>query len=91
MLGKGPGPISIIAGDQRLGIDKVPAFIKQAYGIEYDQRDLLRQLDDEAALIEAKEEELADMETDRILSQTEDGERFKEDQKLDETDETEKD
>ena len=91
MLGKGPGPISVIAGDQRLGIDKVPAFIEQAYGIEYDQRDLLRQLDDEAALIEAKEEELADMETDRILSQTEDREKFREDQKLDETDETEKD
>ena len=87
ILGKGRGPISVIAGDQRLDIDKVPAFIKQAYGIEYDQRDLLRQLDDEAALIEAKEEELADMETDRILSQTEDvsGE-FEEDQKLDESD-----
>ena len=89
ILGKGRGPISITAGDQRLDIDKVPAFIEQAYGIEYDQRDLLRLLDDEAALIEAKEDELADMETDRILSQTE-GEReeFKEDQKLDEANAT---
>ena len=87
ILGKGRGPISVTAGDQRLDIDKVPAFIEQAYGIEYDQKDLLRQLDDEAALIEAKEEELADMETDRILSQTEDARvEFEEDQKLDETD-----
>ena len=92
MLGTGRGPISIMVGDQRLDIGKVPAFIEQAYGIEDDQRDLLRQLDDEAALIAAKEEELADMETNRILSQTEDGgEEVEEDQELDQTDDDEKD
>ena len=91
MLGESRGPISIRAGDQRLDIDRVPAFIEQSYGIEDDQRHLLRQLDSEAALIAAREEELADLETNRILSQTEDeGEKFEEDQELDETDAEEK-
>lgn len=70
ILGKGRGPVSIRAGDQRLSIAKVPAFIEQAYGIKYDQRDLLRQLDNEAAQLAAEEEELADMETNRILKET---------------------
>lgn len=92
MLGKGRGPISIIVGDQRLDIDKVSAFIELAYGIEDDQRNLLRRLDHEAALIAAKEEQLADMETNRILGQTEDeGEELEENQELDETDADEKD
>ena len=87
ILGKGRGPISVKAGDQRLDFNKVPAFIGQSYGIEDDQRDLLGQLDDEAALIEAREEELADLETDRIIRQTEDTQdEFEEGQILDETD-----
>jgi len=39
----------------------VPAMIQQSYGIVDDQRDLMSQLDEEAALIAAEEEEIADI------------------------------
>ena len=39
----------------------MPAMIQQSYGIVDDQRDLMSQLDEEAALIAAEEEEIADI------------------------------
>jgi hypothetical protein len=54
------GPISIWAGDQSLEVATVPALIQQSYGIDGDQRDLMRLLDEEAPLIAAEEEEKAD-------------------------------
>jgi TIR domain len=54
------GLISIWAGDQSIEIATVPALIQQSYGIEGDQKDLLRLLDEEAPLIAAEEEENAD-------------------------------
>ena len=55
------GPISIRTGDQRIEVATVPAMIQQSYGIEGDQRDLLKLLDEEAPLIAAEEEEQADI------------------------------
>ena len=55
------GPISVRAGDQSMEIATVPAFIQQSYGIGNDQRPLLRLLDEEAPLIAAEEDELADI------------------------------
>lgn len=54
------GLISIRAGDQSIEIATVPALIQQSYGIEGDQKDLLRLLDEEAPLIAAEEDENAD-------------------------------
>jgi len=55
------GPINIWAGDQLLEIAAVPAVIEVPYGILDDQRDLMRLLDEEAPLLAAEEEELADI------------------------------
>jgi transcriptional regulator with XRE-family HTH domain len=55
------GPISVWAGDQNLEIATVPASIQQSYGIARDQRPLMKLLDEEAPLIAAEEDELADM------------------------------
>lgn len=60
LKGRG-GPISVRAGDQSVEIAPVPAMIQQSYGIIDDQRDLMSQLDEEAAIIAAEEEELADI------------------------------
>lgn len=54
------GPINIWAGDQILEVAAVPAIIDVPYGISDDQRDLMRLLDEEAPLLAAEEEELAD-------------------------------
>jgi transcriptional regulator with XRE-family HTH domain len=54
------GPISIWTGDQTMEVATVPASIQQSYGIEGDQRDLMKLLDEEAPLIAAEEEEQAD-------------------------------
>lgn len=64
-----PGPISIRAGDQRMEISTVPAFIQQSYGIAHDQRDLMGLLDQEAPLLAKKEDELADLATEEELTQ----------------------
>lgn len=62
------GLISIWAGDQSIEIATVPALIQQSNGIEGDQKDLLRLLDEEAPLIAAEEEENADYATAESLS-----------------------
>jgi hypothetical protein len=61
LKGRKGGPISIWAGDQSLEIAPVPAMIQQSYGIADDQRDLMSQLDEEAQIIAAEEEEIADI------------------------------
>ena len=61
VLRQGRGPISVRAGDQRMGISTVPAFVQQAYGIANDHRSLLNLLDDEASVIAQMEDELADI------------------------------
>jgi hypothetical protein len=60
ILRRGPGPIAVRAGDQSMEISTRPAFIELAYGIGWDQRDLLRLLDQEAQLIAENEDERAD-------------------------------
>jgi hypothetical protein len=55
-LRHGPGPISIQLGEQSMEIAKVPAFIRQAYGVKRDQRDLMRTLDEVAPLLAMEED-----------------------------------
>src|SRR5262249_27602331 len=55
------GPISIWVGDQDMEVSTVPASIQQSYGISDDQRPLMKLLDEEAPLIAAEEDELADI------------------------------
>lgn len=57
MLRRGPGPISIRAGDQTMAVATTPAFVQQAYGIQDDHMNLMELLDNEAPLI-AEEEEM---------------------------------
>ena len=71
ILRGGPGPISIKAGDQRMEISPTPAFVEQLYGIAYDQKDLLRLLDQEAPLIAGNEDELADLAAEEEFNQPE--------------------
>lgn len=71
ILRRGPGPISIMAGDQRMEVSAMPAFIQQVYGIAYDQKNLLGLLDQEAPLIAGTEDEIADLATEEELSQPE--------------------
>lgn len=54
------GPMLVRAGDQSIEVASFPAFIEQPYGIDGDQRDLLRLLDRAAALMGQAEEEKAD-------------------------------
>ena len=61
MLRRGPGPISIRAGEQWMEAATVPAFIQQSYGIRDDQRDLMGLLDQEAPLIAQWEEKAEDL------------------------------
>jgi hypothetical protein len=61
LRGNRRGPISVWVGDQNMEIATVPASIQQSYGIADDQKSLMRVLDEEAALIAAEEDELADM------------------------------
>ncbi len=70
-LRRGPGPISIRAGDQWMEISTVPAFVQQAHGIEEDQRDLMRLLDQEASLLAEREDILADLAAEQELAQVE--------------------
>ena len=60
-LRRGPGPITIRTGDQTMEIATVPAHVQQAYGIGDDQVHVLTLLDQEAPLIAAAEEEMADL------------------------------
>ena len=55
------GPISVWEGDQSMEIATVPASIQQSYGITNDQKLSLKLLDEEAPLIAAEEDELADI------------------------------
>ncbi len=64
--GKG-GPIAIRAGDQFLEVATAPAHIQLAFGIDSDQRDLMRLLDEEAPVIAADEEERAEIVLDASL------------------------
>lgn len=54
------GPISIRAGDQSLEVSTVPALIQLPYGIFGDRRDLMRELDEEAPVLAAQEDEAVD-------------------------------
>ena len=56
-----PGPILIRAGDQHVEISTSPAVIQNAYGVAFDQKDLLQLLDRAAPLIASQEETLADL------------------------------
>lgn len=56
MLRRGPGPISIKAGDQRMEVATIPAFIQQEYGVQDDHMNLMELLDNEAPLIAEEEE-----------------------------------
>ena len=67
-----PGPtISVWAGDQSLELATVPAFVQQAFGIAFDQKDLLGLLDQEAQLLADQEDELADLAAEIAMSQPE--------------------
>lgn len=67
-----PGPtISVWAGDQALELATVPAFVQQAFGIAFDQKDLLGLLDQEAELLADEEDELADLAAEIAMSQPE--------------------
>jgi hypothetical protein len=61
LRGNRKGPISVWVGDQNMEIATVPASIQQSYGIADDQKSLMKVLDEEASLIAAEEDELADM------------------------------
>ena len=62
VLRQGPGPISIRVGEQWMEVSTSPAFVQQAYGIERDQKDLMRLLDQEAPLIAELEDETDELE-----------------------------
>lgn len=64
MLRRGPGPISIRAGDQRIEVATVPAFIQQAYGLQDDQMNLMELLDHEAPVIAELEEISVEVQTE---------------------------
>jgi hypothetical protein len=67
-----PGPtISVWAGDQTLELATVPAVVQLAYGIAYDQKDLLGLLDQEAELLADQEDEMADFAVELALAQPE--------------------
>lgn len=70
ILKLGPGPLSIRAGDQRVEIASVPAMIQLPYGIAFDQKDLMAQLEEEAELLAEEEDELADAAAVAELSQS---------------------
>ena len=65
-----PGPLSIRAGDQRMEIASVPAMIQLPYGIAFDQRDLMAQLEEEAELLAENEDAVADAAAEAELSRT---------------------
>jgi hypothetical protein len=87
VLRTGGGPISIKAGDQRIEIATIPAFVQQAYGIAGDQKDLLGLLDREAPLIAQEEDDLADREIDNARLEVGLGNDEEEDWMLDSVDE----
>jgi len=66
------GPISVWAGDQNMEIATVPASIQQSYGIANDQKPLLKLLDEEAPLIAAEEDELADIAIEAEMGEEDD-------------------
>lgn len=61
VLGNRPGPITIRLGDQTMEVSPLPAHIHQSYGIEGDRRNLMVELDRDAALI-ARAENAAEVE-----------------------------
>jgi hypothetical protein len=61
------GLITIRAGDQFLEVATAPAQIQLPFGIDSDQRDLMRLLDEEAPVIAADEEELAEIVLDASI------------------------
>jgi transcriptional regulator with XRE-family HTH domain len=63
------GPISIRAGDQSLELSTVPALIQLPYGIAGDHRDLMRELDEEAPVLAAREDEAVDVAFETELEQ----------------------
>lgn len=67
VLRRGPGPISIRAGDQSLDVSTVPAFVQAGYGIAHDNRDLMGLLDQQAEVIAEAEDAMADQATEVAL------------------------
>jgi transcriptional regulator with XRE-family HTH domain len=61
------GPIAIRTGDQFLEVATAPAQIQLPFGIDNDQRDLMRLLDEEAPVIAADEEARAEIVLDASL------------------------
>ncbi|HEY2956444.1 MAG TPA: toll/interleukin-1 receptor domain-containing protein [Candidatus Eisenbacteria bacterium] len=61
VLGSHPGPITVRLGDQTMEVSPVPAYIHQTYGIDGDQRNLMVELDRDAAQI-ARAENAAEVE-----------------------------
>jgi hypothetical protein len=84
VLRRGPGPISIRAGDQWLEVATVPAFVQQAYGIEGDRKDLMGLLDREAPRIAQLEDESIDFSDDIQYVDMTDGEEPIEEETWDE-------
>lgn len=60
-----PGPISIRAGDQLIELSATPAFVKMAFGIPGDLKDLDHGLDTWAEAIESTEERALEAELER--------------------------
>src|SRR5205823_11610985 len=60
-----PGPISIRAGDQSVELSAKPAFVKMAFGIPGDLKDLDHGLDTWAEAIESMEERALEAELER--------------------------
>lgn len=65
------GPISIRAGDQSIELSAKPAFVKMAFGIPGDLKDLDHGLDTWAETIEGKEERALEAALERQLSAAE--------------------
>ena len=65
------GPISIRAGDQSIELSAKPAFVKMAFGIPGDLKDLDHGLDTWAETIEGKEERALEAALERQLSSAE--------------------
>jgi hypothetical protein len=80
------GPISIWTGDQTMEVATVPAWIQQSYGIEGDERDLMKLLDEEAPLIAAEQDEQADNAIDAEVEDI-DEEEWQDEPDADESDE----
>lgn len=74
VLREKPGPISIPAGDQTMELSAKPAFVRMAFGIPGDLRDLDHGLDTWAEHIESMEEQVLEAALERQFSREADRE-----------------